>query len=60
MKDLEKKLSIYKKYKKEQGVTFTPQEQAMLFSPTYDIPQAETYMSLTMFKVRENAAATLI
>lgn len=60
MKDLERKLQIYKKYKKEQGVVLTKAEQQQLFSPLYPIPQAETFMSMTMFRVRENAAATMI
>ena len=32
----------------------------MIFGPSLDTVQAETFMSLQMFKIRENAAATLI
>jgi hypothetical protein len=53
-------MSIYHKYNKEQGVRFTQEEQKKLFGPQYDTAKAETFMSLTMFRVRENAAATLI
>lgn len=60
MREQEKKMKLYDKYNKEQGVRFTLDEKSKLFSPQYDSAKAETLMSLTMFRVRENAAATLI
>lgn len=60
MRDLEKKISIYNKYKAEQGIEISKKEQNILFSPTYDTSQAETLMSIQMFKTREHAAATVI
>lgn len=53
-------MNLYHKYNKEQGVQLTHKEQRKLFGPQFDMAKAETLMSLTMFRVRENAAATLI
>jgi hypothetical protein len=46
MKELEKKLTIYEKYKDEAGVVLRPVDKKKLLGPAFDSVQAETMMGI--------------
>jgi len=60
MLDLQKKITIFGKYKNEQGVLLGKKDHDRLLGPEYDTAKAEFLMSRAMYKARETIAAILI
>lgn len=60
IREMERKISLYDKYQKEQGLYFSEKDKNKLFGPQYDKAQMEMLISLKMFQQREHIAAVMI
>jgi len=49
IREMERKISLYDKYQKEQGLYFSEKDKNKLFGPQYDKAQMEMLISLKMF-----------